>query len=65
MKLYEHPYIVRVALRATMETMQFRKAQMCLFFKNIVFSFIGPKKQFGTNEKLSGGARLVKLDYVV
>ena len=34
------PLHVRIALRVTMVTMQFHKAKMCLFFKNIVFSFI-------------------------
>ena len=31
---------VRIALRVTMVTTKFRKAQMSLFFKNIVFSFM-------------------------
>ena len=52
------PPDVRIALRVTMVTMQFRLAQMCLFLKKTLFSNSwGPKKQFGTNEKLSWGAR--------
>ena len=35
------PLHVRIALRVTM---QFRKAQMCLFFRNIIFSFMGFKE---------------------
>ena len=45
--------LVRIALRIAMVTMQFRKAQMCLLFRNIVFYPFGPKKHFGTNAKLS------------
>ena len=51
------PLHVRIALRVTIVTMQFRKAQKCLFFRKIVSYSWGPKKQFGTNEKLSWGAR--------
>ena len=35
------------------------------FMFRFFFSFRGPRKQFVTNEKLSWGARYVKLDYVV
>ena len=35
---------VRIALRVAMVTMQFHIAQMCLFFRNIVFSFMGFKE---------------------
>ena len=38
------PLHVRIALRVAMVTMQFRKAQMCLFFRNIVFSFMGSQE---------------------
>ena len=38
------PLHVRIALGVTMVTMQYRKAQMCLFFRHIVFSFKGPEE---------------------
>ena len=49
---------VRIALRVAIVTMQFRKAQMCGFFSESLFSHsLGPKKQFGTNENCHGGVR--------
>ena len=52
------PLHVRIALRVTMVNMRFRKAQMCLFFETLFSHSWGPKKQFGTNEKLSWGCKV-------
>ena len=52
-----------VPLRVTMVTMQFRKAQLCLFFRNIVYHYWGPKKQFGTNEKLLWGCKVGQIRF--
>ena len=54
---------LRIALRFPMATMNFHIAQTGLFLGNIFFSHSGdPREQFSTHEKLSWGARLVKLD---
>ena len=47
------PLHVRIALRITRVTKQFRKAQMCLFSETLFSHSWGPKKQFGTDEKFS------------
>ena len=57
------PLPVRIALMVAIVTMQFRIAQMCLFFKNIVFSFMGPKKQFGTDTKFSLGCKVGEIRF--
>ena len=57
------PLHVRIALRVTMVTMQFRKAQICLFFRNIISHSWGPKKQFGTNEKMSWGCKVGQIRF--
>ena len=44
------PLHVRIALRVTMVTMQFRKAQMFYFFKKLFSHSWGHKKHFGTNK---------------
>ena len=53
------PPFLRIALRVAMATMHFYiLAKTGLFLGNILFSHLGgPRKQFGTHEKLSLGAR--------
>ena len=51
------PLHVRIALRVTMVTMLFSKAQMYYFSETLFFYSWGPKKQFGTNEKISWGCK--------
>ena len=56
--------LVNIALRVTMVTMQCRKAQMCLFFQKHCFLIHGvPKKQFGTNAKLSLGCNVCPIRF--
>ena len=52
---------LRMALRVAMVAMHFHIAPTGLFFRNIFFSFRGPREQFGTNDKLSWGAGKVKI----
>ena len=57
------PLPVRIALGVTMLTMKFCKAQMCLFFRNVFSHSWGPKKPFGTNEKLSLGCKVGQIRF--
>ena len=57
------PLHVRIALRVAMVTMQFRKAQMCFFSESLFSHSLGPKKQFGTNEKLSWGCKVGQIRF--
>ena len=57
------PLYVRIALRVTVVTMQFRKAQLCLFFRNIFSHSWGPKKKIGTNENLLWGCKVGQLRF--
>ena len=52
------PLPVRIALSVAMVTIQFRIAQVCLFFRNIVFSFMGSQETIGTNAKFSLGCKV-------
>ena len=55
------PLHVRISLRVTIVTMQFR-----VYFSETLFSHLwGPKKQFGTIKNCHGRASYVKLDSVV
>ena len=51
--------------RVAMVTMHFHIAQMSLCLGTFFSHSGGPRKQSGTNEKASWGARQVKLDSVV
>ena len=47
-----------------MVTMQFCKAQMCLFFsETLFFHSWGPKKPFGTNAKLFLGSKVGQIRF--
>ena len=51
------PLHVIIALRVAMVIMQFRKAQMCLFFRNIVFSFMGSQETIWHQMKIVMGVQ--------
>ena len=51
------PLHVRIALRVTMVTMQFRKAQMYLFFRNIVFILMGSQETIWHQRKIVMGVQ--------
>ena len=56
------PPFLRIALRVAMATMHFHIAQTGLFLGNVFSHSRDPREQFSTREKLSWGARFVKLD---
>ena len=57
------PLHVRIALSATMVTMQFRKAQMCLFFINIVFSFMRSQETILQQCKIVMGCKVGQIRF--
>ena len=57
------PLPVRIALRVTMVTMQFCKAQMCLFLETLFSHLWGPEKPFGTNAKMSLGCKVGQIRF--
>ena len=59
------PPFLRIALWVAMETMHLHISGISFFWSLNFFGFSESLNKISTNEKLSWGARLVKLDAVV
>ena len=56
------PTSIRIAIWVAMVILHFHMAQLSSFLEHFFLYSAGPREQFGINEKLSWGARWVKLD---